>query len=880
MRVLGRLAGYGFALLACVQAVYSLDTYDVIVVGSGPGGLIAAEYLSRDTSIKVLVLEAGPASLQASGGTDVPDYAQSKGFTKFDIPGEYDGAGSIFVDANKKYQVDYVDGRTMGIGQLVGGCSSLNGGLYFRPPDSYMSSSKWPFSADHVSQLFDEMEQIYGHTDNPSPDGQRYVQEGYTIVSQALSQFGGYSERTLNDPAARNAKTKTFGHPPFTFKDGLRDSPAKTCWGPMRSRSNVKLLTSARVSYIKQTKGKATGIVYNDNIEVGLSARGAVIMGAGALGTPKVLMQSGIGPSDQLNALNALGSKFPGVQSSNGNWLINENVGKSMFDTALLLPAFSHPNMKSFLYKTAPQSAKDQYMNQGQSGPLSFSGPLLIAYENYIVNGRLYEFQTTLLTNGFGDSYTIPNGFTTPLYINNPESRDYASFDSSGKYRAFTQGSLYMSTANDLAAMQNYAQKVVDMMQKAGATFLSAASGQSVADWVAAHRSTWETNHFGGTCYASSDRSDSKRCADESLRVVGSSNIYVSDASAMKDGTVNPYGFIMYIGREVGGLVKAQIAAGGPSTPSPTLPPTPNTGSSCSLENGIDYTGNDLASAFSASADGCCSICKTHSGCNAFTWTSYNGGTCWLKTGKGATTNNSGSISAVLGSSASSTCSKLESNVDYSGPDIGQSPSAQASGCCSICQARADCKAFSWTSYSGGTCWLKSAKGSTRSNNGAISGTVGSSAPQPACSTIEENVDYSGDDIANVWSAAAEGCCAICQARSGCGAFTWTSYNGGTCWLKSTKGSTGTNTGARSGTVNSVVRRTTGLHMHMRVHSSHRNDSSYGLEPVVTPAATAPSPTPAATTPVPTPAATTPDTSRRHRHHRGHHKRRHEEDGF
>ncbi|KAF1332841.1 Carbohydrate-binding protein, partial [Globisporangium splendens] len=470
---------------ACAAAIWSLvahvtvaqQMFDVVVIGSGPGGLVAAEYLSRDPSVSVLILEAGLPSLQATGGTDSPDYAKSRGWTKFDIPGEYDV--TIYNPENEKYRVDWITGPYMWLGKLVGGCSSINAQLYFRTPDS--------------------------------------------IVAKAFRN-NGYSEKTINDAAARNAKHETFGHAPFTVRNGLRDSPANSFWNKMKTRPNVQLRTQAMVSHIKQSQGKAMGVVYNTNVEVALTTRGAVIMAAGALGTPKVLIQSGIGSSNQLDLLNAR-SDFPGVKQSNGRWVINPNVGQNLFDTNVVFATFTHPDMKPFQYKTRPSWAIDQYLNHGQTGGWASFGPTLIGYENYAVNGRMYEFQTTVLTNGFTDYYSLPNAFTTSF-------------------------SAHFGTANDLAAMQPYATKVVDMM-KANAV-----------------------------------------CADAKLRVLDTNNIFVADASAMRDGTVNPYGFIMYIGREAAGQVKEFVASG----PAPPQPAT------CGIENGVDYIGNDIGSAASATA--------------------------------------------------------------------------------------------------------------------------------------------------------------------------------------------------------------------------------------------------------------------------------------
>ncbi|KAG2900121.1 hypothetical protein PC116_g24350 [Phytophthora cactorum] len=111
------------------------------------------------------------------------------------------------------------------------------------------------------------------------------------------------------------------------------------------------------------------------------------------------------------------------------------------------------------------------------------------------------------------------------------------------------------------------------------------------------------------------------------------SNVFVADGSAMRDGTVNPCGFIMYIGREAADQAKAYIAAN-----------TGGTGATCSTaENNIDYIGNDLTSRTSSTASGCCAICAATSGCKPYSW---SGGTCWLKSAKGTTQSKSGFISA------------------------------------------------------------------------------------------------------------------------------------------------------------------------------------------------------------------------------------------
>ena len=220
----------------------------------------------------------------------------------------------------------------------------------------------------------------------------------------------------------------------------------------------------------------------------------------------------------------------------------------------------------------------------------------------------------------------------------------------------------------------------------------------------------------------------------------------------------------------------------------------PTQGTGCSrIEENIDYVANDIGSALSASAEGCCSICSKFSGCKAFAWSNFNGGTCWLKSGKGSTIVKSGVRSAVL---SPSICTPIQENTDYVGNLIGQAPSTTAEGCCSICNSFAGCKAYTWTNTNGGTCWLKSGKGSTVTRSGFRSAVLGSS----YCATMVNNVDYTGNDFTTASSTSADGCCLICKTTSGCKAFTWNSFTK-TCWLKTTKSTGNAYNGAVAGTV-------------------------------------------------------------------------------
>ncbi|TMW56143.1 hypothetical protein Poli38472_008791 [Pythium oligandrum] len=144
-----------------------------------------------------------------------------------------------------------------------------------------------------------------------------------------------------------------------------------------------------------------------------------------------------------------------------------------------------------------------------------------------------------------------------------------------------------------------------------------------------------------------------------------------------------------------------------------------------------------------------------------------------------------------IGSSPSGWCG-VQSSVDYAGNDIGSALSTTAQGCIGICRSVSGCGAYTWTTYGGGTCWLKSARGSSTANTGATSGV-------PCPCGLQSGVDTVGNDIAEVFNSNPEACIAICRDWDGCGAFSWSSNGGARCYLKSARDSTKPVSGVISG---------------------------------------------------------------------------------
>lgn len=201
------------------------------------------------------------------------------------------------------------------------------------------------------------------------------------------------------------------------------------------------------------------------------------------------------------------------------------------------------------------------------------------------------------------------------------------------------------------------------------------------------------------------------------------------------------------------------------------------------VEENIDYVDNDIGSR-GGSSDQCCQWCREFDGCRAYTWSGHQGGTCWFKSKRGATTAKDGVISALA--YPPSVDHVLAYDLDYVDHDIGNRPSATAEGCFGICNLFPGCFAFTWSDFARGTCWLKASKGDTVYKRGVVSAVVKPNAPVCAPTAFHDNTDISDHDLANKNAITnVNDCPNFCKVTPGCKGFVWSDFMGGTCWLKS-----------------------------------------------------------------------------------------------
>lgn len=288
------------------------EEFDFIIVGSGSAGAVIGSRLSEQPSWTVLLLEAGGNPTKST-----------------EIPGMYGALQKTAIDW--QYQTDPDEDNCLAMvnnscnwprGKVLGGSSSINGMLYVRGNrEDYngwalAGSEGWDYES--VLKYFKKSENIRAEDVLNYPNFKDYHGEKGFLSVESFKNHGikdlveayakGMEELGYKTNTDCNGESQTgFAKLQGTVVEGRRCSSSKAFLKPARTRKNLKVSKHSLVTKIlidRQSK-TAYGVKFTDGegIIVQVKAKKEVIVSAGAINSPQLLMLSGIGPKEHLEEL-------------------------------------------------------------------------------------------------------------------------------------------------------------------------------------------------------------------------------------------------------------------------------------------------------------------------------------------------------------------------------------------------------------------------------------------------------------------------------------------------------------------------------------------------------------------------------------------------
>lgn len=272
----------------------SETSFDTIIVGAGSAGCVLAGRLSADPSRKVLLLEAG-------GDQPLDSKIPSNWVSLFNTDADW-GYYTVAQDGCRGRRIFWPRGK------MMGGSGSMNAMIYIRglPYDfniweQELGCPGWGW--DSVLPDFIASETNANHQDPmhgqsgplhiQSPEFRHRFEEAW-VEAGAAAGYGA-------NPDFNSDSQEGFGFFQFFIKDGQRYGTNAAYVQPFLDRPNLTVTKNVLITRVLMEGNRAVGVEYLQNGQpVQVRAESEVVMAAGAIGTPQILMLSGLGHADEL----------------------------------------------------------------------------------------------------------------------------------------------------------------------------------------------------------------------------------------------------------------------------------------------------------------------------------------------------------------------------------------------------------------------------------------------------------------------------------------------------------------------------------------------------------------------------------------------------